>query len=808
MINNRWARLSQSEKAELLGIYTAHGYNDLAEIISHYNTYAEGGRLYGDGGLKNGVHAVRRSIKELARNILDREARLANRYSSKDYTFEKAYKDARSKGQKTFYWNGNYYNTDYEGEHGKKYREDIESGKAAAFQTAYPGYTNPELRKEKQEELDTYGITNEQTVNKDVKTKLLHKISPRGYDVDNAISELRGEYSRFGNYDSPDDMLSAINRKYGNKFVDYPLSVVNDPYTGELVFDTSKYDDEQKYRSSLKSDKEKKLFDSFVYDISMREKSLFPTETDTFKGDYHANEYNYILGYPTQNTGFYPMISKYRTGEEPYYYTGNDFENSNVFGVDTSKLVSYPFPLDEIAPGNYVSAASPMNYYFFAPDTNTFFQQGKYSDRILGFLNRYYPDRGKSTKELFEREWDDPALKNGVINTERYNIDDIRLGQYTLGIPENHSYLSLYDKFDIDPFGTGNDKPLISVGKPFEYYTRFYPEGQEPDIDKIYEDFNDYSSGGKIHIKPENRGKFTALKKRTGHSASWFKAHGTPAQKKMAVFALNARKWKHADGGPLEITSRYVPDPQMPTIQTTGRPTTQIEMPEAKVQTPIAFDLAPEIYNMVPLMYDIPTVTIPFVEEKENDYFSKEALERRALKQRYAESGFRNNAVSRAGAQGAYQIMPITYKDYLGRGKGKAGDLNDPEYNRKIRDWVMDIIPRDLGEFYSENDAPLVRLAKIYGAYNWGAGNMRKYLRKQRDAGVDIENDTTWVEGLNPETRRYIKYLAFDEDIPDSTYTNSAFEEAAVKRGLLKCGGRIKKNGGELSRFSDISSIF
>lgn len=48
-----------------------------------------------------------------------------------------------------------------------------------------------------------------------------------------------------------------------------------------------------------------------------------------------------------------------------------------------------------------------------------------------------------------------------------------------------------------------------------------------------------------IHIKPENRGKFTALKKRTGKSASWFKAHGTPAQKKMATFALNARKWKH-----------------------------------------------------------------------------------------------------------------------------------------------------------------------------------------------------------------------------------------------------------------------
>ena len=62
---------------------------------------------------------------------------------------------------------------------------------------------------------------------------------------------------------------------------------------------------------------------------------------------------------------------------------------------------------------------------------------------------------------------------------------------------------------------------------------------------------NTFADGGKIFIKPENRGKFTALKERTGKSATWFKEHGTPAQKKMATFALNARKWKHAFGGDL-----------------------------------------------------------------------------------------------------------------------------------------------------------------------------------------------------------------------------------------------------------------
>ena len=59
------------------------------------------------------------------------------------------------------------------------------------------------------------------------------------------------------------------------------------------------------------------------------------------------------------------------------------------------------------------------------------------------------------------------------------------------------------------------------------------------------------AGGGKIHIKPENKGKFTTLKERTGHSATWFKEHGTPEQRKMAVFALNSRKWKHGEGGNL-----------------------------------------------------------------------------------------------------------------------------------------------------------------------------------------------------------------------------------------------------------------
>ena len=143
--------------------------------------------------LKLRINRSSKAVKNFAvnriREVLDSEARRADSYSKKKYTFDEAYRDARSKGQRTFYWDGKYYNTDYEGVHGKRYREDVASGKAAAFQEKYPGFTNPELRKEKQEELDTYGITNEQTQNKNiVSQRLLDNIDPFGdYDLTQAI---------------------------------------------------------------------------------------------------------------------------------------------------------------------------------------------------------------------------------------------------------------------------------------------------------------------------------------------------------------------------------------------------------------------------------------------------------------------------------------------------------------------------------------------------------------------------------------------------------------------------------------------
>lgn len=49
--------------------------------------------------------------------------------------------------------------------------------------------------------------------------------------------------------------------------------------------------------------------------------------------------------------------------------------------------------------------------------------------------------------------------------------------------------------------------------------------------------------GAKIHIKPENRGKFNATKKRTGKTTEELTHSKNPVTRKRAIFAQNAAKW-------------------------------------------------------------------------------------------------------------------------------------------------------------------------------------------------------------------------------------------------------------------------
>lgn len=190
------------------------GTKRLRELIAAYGAAAiaaKAAELKGRSPLVNNVDVVS-------------EVLTADRYSGKEYTFDEAYKDARKKGQKTFFWNGRYYNTDYEGEHGRQYKEDVASGKAAAWERKYPEFTNPELRKEKQEELDTYGITNEQTQNKTfISKRALNNLAfYEDYDANQAIDALVLNHNqRAGEEDySPENSTHYNQLRY---YLGYPI---------------------------------------------------------------------------------------------------------------------------------------------------------------------------------------------------------------------------------------------------------------------------------------------------------------------------------------------------------------------------------------------------------------------------------------------------------------------------------------------------------------------------------------------------------------------------------------------------------
>lgn len=154
-------------------------------------------------------------------------------------------------------------------------------------------------------------------------------------------------------------------------------------------------------------------------------------------------------------------------------------------------------------------------------------------------------------------------------------------------------------------------------------------------------------------------------------------------------------------------------------------------------------------------------------QREQRDRYVYDANERK-MRQRYTESAFKDDAyMPTSKARGAYQIAPGAYADYV-KATGRKGDLNDARFNSEVRDWYMDRLPSYIGkDVYDEGDPEDVRLAKIYAAYNWGAGNLNKHLRRAQDSGVDVHDSLDWIEGMPKETRDYVNFIVLGRDSTD-----------------------------------------
>ena len=141
-------------------------------------------------------------------------------------------------------------------------------------------------------------------------------------------------------------------------------------------------------------------------------------------------------------------------------------------------------------------------------------------------------DISKSSLDAaLERDIKD-AAKSSFINRERAKGVNSKLDAISKAINPN---IHLYN--GIQTFGTYGDGLNDALG--------IWEAGEGL--------MNEYKDGGGIHIKKKNRGKFTSYcgGKVTSECIARGKRSSSPTIRKRATFAANARKWKHADGGPL-----------------------------------------------------------------------------------------------------------------------------------------------------------------------------------------------------------------------------------------------------------------
>ena len=126
--------------------------------------------------------------------------------------------------------------------------------------------------------------------------------------------------------------------------------------------------------------------------------------------------------------------------------------------------------------------------------------------------------------------------------------------RFNLGLNPNRT-ITLDDLKEIREKASKDDRENFLDLFTDETLLRFFNEiADAGNPESLYENHlgNISAYGGNIHIKPSHRGRLTELKKRTGKSEAELYNDGNPAHKKMVVFARNARKWKHGDGGPLD----------------------------------------------------------------------------------------------------------------------------------------------------------------------------------------------------------------------------------------------------------------
>ena len=252
-------------------------------------------------------------------------------------------------------------------------------------------------------------------------------------------------------------------------------------------------------------------------------------------------------------SSFFP---KGRTLDEDMWFSADD----NLWKYYQNNKKDLPIKMTHKSPNDFYvfdytrQSKYPDGHFFFSMHDRPQFGKGKISkdfyiyDKNVKPISEYTGDDlhiiDKNTGNYLLRELDSNSANSALLQDAVHNKTPNTIygydsgsnfveGMYEFAVPRN-TQMKL-----VDPITYDDNGHIIKLSKRDNFKNPDFRYKQGGILKRVE------SGKSGIHIKPENRGKFTALKKRTGKSSTWYKEHGTPAQKKMAVFALNARKWKH-----------------------------------------------------------------------------------------------------------------------------------------------------------------------------------------------------------------------------------------------------------------------
>lgn len=183
----------------------------------------------------------------------------------------------------------------------------------------------------------------------------------------------------------------------------------------------------------------------------------------------------------------------------------------------------YPNAITATTPEEYVNALSKNveGHSYFEDDPKTYLRNIKNAKTLDKYMQLYR----KHNNKLFD-------VTAGVVD-----------GNLTQPIYDLQGNVAKTIEVPIQPDIRTVLNPQIQIPLKPQLYPTQLPKMDYLDSDGNPINYNKGKDG--IHINPANRGKFNATKKRTGKSTEELAHSKNPLTRKRAIFALNARKWKH-----------------------------------------------------------------------------------------------------------------------------------------------------------------------------------------------------------------------------------------------------------------------